>query len=77
LRCGFCRFPFLSAPVAFVPWYVGQIFYMESALFAFILTAFGLAIIYFGILLERHGARITQAAENTLPAWMQRLRPGE
>lgn len=57
--------------------YLAQIIYMESALFPFILTAFGLAIIYLGILLKRHGARIAQAAESTLPAWMQRLRPGE
>jgi hypothetical protein len=60
--------------------YVGhlaEIIFEKSALFSFILTAFGLAIIYLGILLKRHGARIAQTIENTLPAWIQRLRPGE
>ena len=60
--------------------YVGhlaEIIFEKSALFSFILTAFGLAIIYLGILLKRHGARIAQTIENTLPAWIQRLQPGE
>ena len=57
--------------------HLAQNIFEDSALFPFVLTAIGVAIIYLGILLKRHGAKIAQAVEDALPAWMKRLRPSE
>ena len=49
----------------------------DSFLFPFVLTAIGLLVIFLGIQLKRHGARVGRAIENTMPGWMKRLRPAE
>ena len=51
--------------------------FADSILFPFVLTVIGLGVIYLGIQLKRHGARVEQAFEDTIPVWMRRLRPSE
>ncbi|MCH7550993.1 MAG: hypothetical protein IIA35_04740 [Proteobacteria bacterium] len=60
--------------------YIGHLAYeifADSILLPFVLTAIGVGIIYLGIQLKRHGAKIEQTVEDTLPVWMKRLRPSE
>ena len=57
--------------------YLAHRIFEESILFPFVLTAIGVGIIYLGIQLKRHGGKIEQALEDTLPVWMKRLRPSE
>lgn len=59
--------------------YIGHLaqIFEDSILFPFVLTVIGLAVIYLGIQLTRHGARVAQAVEDTMPLWMRRLRPSE
>jgi len=47
----------------------------DSALFPVALTLLGLLILYFGILLNRHGLKIETALISSMPKWMQELRP--
>ena len=49
----------------------------DSFLFPFVLTAIGLLVIFLGIQLKRHNARISRAIEENMPGWMKRLRPAE
>jgi hypothetical protein len=48
----------------------------DSVMFPFALTIFGALILYCGILLHRHGAKIEKRMIAAMPGWMQRLRPG-
>ena len=57
--------------------YLASEIFEGSILFPFVLTMVGLGVIYLGIKLKRHGDKIEQAVENTLPVWMKRLRPSE
>ena len=60
--------------------YIGHLAYSifeESILFPFVLTGIGLGVIYLGILLKRHAAKLEQGVENALPGWTKRLRPSE
>ena len=59
--------------------YIGHLaqIFEDSILFPFVLIVIGLAVIYLGIQLKRHGARVAQAVEDTMPLWMRRLRPSE
>jgi hypothetical protein len=54
----------------------GEIF-EDSVLFPVAVTAVGVAVIYLGILIRRHGARWEQAAIAALPEGLRRLRPAE
>lgn len=47
----------------------------DSLMFPFALTIFGALILYCGILLHRHGAKIEQRMIAAMPNWMQKLRP--
>lgn len=47
----------------------------DSALFPVVLTLLGLLILYFGILLNRHGSKIEKRVVSSMPEWMQSLRP--
>ena len=58
-------------------WHLADVLFVDSILFPFVLTAIGVGIIYLGIQLKRHGAKIEQAIEDTLPVWIKRLRPSE
>lgn len=49
----------------------------DSIMFPFALTIFGAMVLYCGILLHRHGAKIEQSMVAALPEWMQKLRPSE
>jgi len=57
--------------------HLAHVVFAESILFPFVLTGFGLGVIYLGIQLKQHGAKVERATENTLPIWVKRLRPSE
>lgn len=60
--------------------YIGHLSYRvfeDSLLFPVVLSVIGVAVIYLGIQLKRHGPKIQQAADENLPSWLKRLRPGE
>ncbi len=57
--------------------YLAHNIFADSILFPFVLTVIGLGIIYLGIQLKRHAAKLEQGVENALPDWTKRLRPSE
>ena len=57
--------------------YLAHNIFADSILFPFVLTVIGLGIIYLGIQLKRHAAKLEQGVENALPGWTKRLRPSE
>ncbi len=60
--------------------YIGHLahtIFKDSLLFPFVLVGIGLLVIFLGIQLKRHGAKLERAVEDAFPDWMKRLRPGE
>jgi hypothetical protein len=49
----------------------------DSMFFPFALTLLGIAILYFGILINRHGRKIEANLISAMPQWMRALRPSE
>lgn len=58
--------------------YIGHLasqIFKDSMLFPFVLTLFGLMVLYCGILLHRHGKKIEESIISFMPEWIRNLRP--
>ena len=60
--------------------YVGHLawdVFEDSHLFPFALTGVGIAVIYMGVVVNKHGSAWQRAAVEAMPPWLRRLRPEE